>query len=342
MMSTTSDEAACRDVLRGGSRSFLAAALVLPRRIHLPATALYAFCRVADDAIDQDGGGLAAIAALRDRLDRIYAGRPLAHPADRALAATVARHAVPRTLPDALLDGFAWDAQGRRYETLSDLCDYAARVAGTVGAMMAVLMNARAPDLVARACDLGVAMQLTNIARDVGEDARNGRLYLPLAWLRDAGIEPDAFLAAPAFSPALGEVVRRLLREAEALYARADIGIARLPLACRPGIGAARLLYAEIGREVARRGYDSVATRARVPARRKLVLLARAALAAARPRERAADPALPSVRFLVEAVANGATPRAVPRRHALDLDARIEWLLALFERLDQRQFDGAP
>ena len=98
---------------------------------------------------------------------------------------------IPRALPEALLEGFAWDAAGRRYETLDEVEHYAARVAGCVGAMMTLVMGRRDPAILARACDLGVAMQLTNICRDVGEDARAGRLYLPLAWLRDNGIDPD-------------------------------------------------------------------------------------------------------------------------------------------------------
>ena len=99
----------------------------------------------------------------------------------------------------ALLEGFAWGHRGAAAtETLpDDVQDYAARVAGTVGAMMAVLMGARSPEAVARACDLGVAMQFSNIARDVGEDARAGRIYLPLRWLAEAGIDPEAFLASP-------------------------------------------------------------------------------------------------------------------------------------------------
>ncbi len=330
-------------MLRGGSRSFFAASLVLPARVHEPATALYAFCRLADDAIDRDGGGAAALGPLHDRLARAYAGRPLPYPADRALAEVVHRHAIPRALPEALLDGFAWDAQGRRYEELSDLCDYAARVAGTVGAMMAVLMGTRSPDVVARACDLGVAMQLTNIARDVGEDARAGRLYLPLVWLREAGLDPDAWLAAPVFTPALGAVVQRLLAAAETLYRRADTGIGRLPLSCRPGIGAARRLYAEIGREVARLGYDSVGRRATVPAPRKLALLARSVAAAAWPAGEATAPALDAAHFLVEAVAAAPLPPRPPARRALwqELDERVEWLFTLFERLDQRQETGS-
>ena len=89
-------------------------------------------------------------------------------------------------------------------------------------------MGARSADLIARACDLGVAMQLTNIARDVGEDARAGRLYLPRAWLREAGVDPVEWLATPRFRPEIAAVVARLLKHAEGLYARADAGIAGL------------------------------------------------------------------------------------------------------------------
>ena len=124
--------------------------------------------------------------------------------------------------------------------------------------MMTLVMGQRSPEIVARACDLGVAMQLTNIARDVGEDARAGRLYLPLSWLREAGIDPEAWLAKPVFTPEIAAIVQRLLDAADVLYARATLGIANLPLACRPGIYAARALYAEIGRELERGGLDSV------------------------------------------------------------------------------------
>ena len=189
--------AACRALLKGGSRTFHAASKVLPRRVSDPAIALYAFCRLADDAVDLGDNRAAAVERLRERLDRAYRGQPMDQAADRAFADVVARFSIPRELPEALLEGLAWDAEGRRYETLPELYAYAARVAGTVGAMMTLVMGQRAPEIVARACDLGVAMQLTNIARDVGEDARAGRLYLPRSWLRDAGIDPDAWLAKP-------------------------------------------------------------------------------------------------------------------------------------------------
>jgi phytoene synthase len=334
------DLAACRTLLCSGSRSFHAASLLLPRSVRDPATALYAFCRLADDAIDQDAGRLAALARLRERLARAYEGRPLPIPADRALAVVLARFAIPRDLPEALLDGFAWDAAGRRYETLSDLTAYAVRVAGTVGAMMAMLMGVRAPAVVARACDLGVAMQFSNIARDVGEDAAAGRLYLPLAWLREAGIDPDAWLACPVFSPALGTVVQRLLDAADALYARAGSGVRRLPLGCRPGIGAARLLYAEIGREVSRRGGDSVGGRAVVPRGRKLALLGRSLAEAALPWRLSGEAPLPEARYLIEAVA-AASPRHPPAPTSWFLEARLIWVLDLFERLARQEQVGS-
>jgi len=318
--SEAEDVAACRALLRGGSRSFSLASGLLPHRVRDPAVALYAFCRLADDAIDRDKGGFAALARLRERLERAYAGRPLPIPADRALARVVARFAIPPALPHALLEGLAWDAEARRYETLDELTAYAIRVAGAVGEMMALVMGVRAPETLARACDLGVAMQFSNIARDLGEDAREGRLYLPLRWLREAGIDPDAWLAAPVFDAAVAAVVRRLLAEAETLYARADVGIAALPLSCRTGIRAARLLYAEIGAEVARRGHDSVTGRAVVPLPRKLVVLARgllppqAAPARGRPRERSRRPVL---------------------------EIRAAFVIELFQRLAEREQFGA-
>jgi phytoene synthase len=131
-------------------------------------------------------------------------------------------------------------------------------------------------DTLARACELGVAMQLTNIARDVGHDARIGRLYLPRRWLIEAGIQPEAWLANPTFSPALAEVVSRLLEEADRLYKQAHSGIAALPPDCRAAICAASMIYAEIGHQLRREGLDSVNKRTVVSATRKLMLLASA------------------------------------------------------------------
>ena len=325
------DATACRTMMRGGSKSFFAASLLLPAKVRAPATALYAYCRVADDEIDLGEHPALAMRQLKLRLDDVYAGRPQAIEVDRALASVVHRFHIPRALLDALLEGFLWDACGRSYETLEDLHDYAARVAGTVGAMMALVMGTREEAALARACDLGVAMQLTNIARDVGEDARNGRLYLPHQWLREAGLDPQAWLSAPRFDEAFASVLRRLLAAADALYERAEHGIAALPRACRPAIHAARLVYAEIGRELERRGLDSTAQRAVVSGRRRLALLARATSAAViAPRAAGLRlPVLPAVQFLVDAAAGAAPVGQAPKR---SLDDRVGWVIELFER----------
>lgn len=335
-MIAQADIDACRALLKGGSRTFHAASLVLPRKVADPAIALYAFCRLADDAVDLGHDRAAAVEALRSRLDQVYRGQPCAHPADRAFAAVVQQFSIPRALPEALLDGFAWDAASRRYETLEDLTDYAARVAGSVGAMMTLVMGPRAPDVLARACDLGVAMQLTNIARDVGEDARAGRLYLPLQWLRDAGIDPEVWLAQPSFSREIAVIVERLLAAADVLYARAGAGIAQLPGSCRPGIHAARALYAEIGREVERAGLNSIGQRAVVSKRRKLAVLAARLIASGPAPARLSDPALPAVAFLIDAVSAAALPARSGAERLRPVEDRVVWVLDLFTRLEQR------
>lgn len=338
------DLAACRALLQQGSLTFFAASLLLPSGVREPASALYAFCRLADDVVD-DGdlaGSGAAIAGLRSRLNSVYQGRPLGITADRALAQVVAQHRIPIALLEALLEGFEWDTQGRHYETLDELQAYAARVAGSVGAMMSLLMGVRSADGLSRACDLGVAMQLSNIARDVGEDARMGRLYLPRQWLREAGMDPDAWLQQPVFTEALGSVVARLLAAADVLYQRVDAGVAQLPLACRPGINAARFLYADIGHEVARRGLDSVNQRAVVPGSRKLWLLARSVVVLAPQSTLPAPAALASTQFLVDAAVQ-AGGRAEAPYHVppwWDLPGRVVWVIALFERMGQREHMG--
>jgi phytoene synthase len=326
------DLAACRALLREGSRSFDAASRLLPRSVRDPAIALYAFCRIADDAIDSAHG--AELSTLRQRLALAYDGRPLPTPVDRAFAAVVRQCALPRILPEALLEGFAWDAEGRRYNDLSALRDYAVRVAGTVGAMMALLMGVRGPDGLAAAVNLGIAMQLTNIARDVGEDARIGRVYLPLRWLHEAGIDPDRFLACPRHSDALAAVIRRLLDAAHEHYRLARPGIARLPLACRTGIGAAFLLYAEIGHEVARRRHDAISDRAVVSARRKVWLLARRLPRLATPSAWPLRGVEPESAFLLDAIA--VPPRAA-RAQWWHLPARLTWLIDLLARMEQRE-----
>jgi len=321
---------ACRQLIRHGSHSFFMASLVLPGRVAVPATALYAFCRIADDIIDDDDGDAGAIEILAERLDAIYAGKPLDHAEDRAMAEVVSHFGIPRSLPDALIEGLAWDAAGREYDSLSDLYDYAARVAGCVGAMMSLIMGTTDRRAVARACDLGVAMQLTNIARDIGEDARMGRLYLPRRWFRECGLDVDTWLADPVDDVRIADMCERLLAYADILYQRADAGVSLLPLRCRPGIRAARLIYSSIGREIAKRGYMTVEQRAIVPIRRKAALLAWALPSIpwrdTTGRQDHLDwPPLAETRYLLADVES--TPRY----------DRVEWLINMFSALNDRQ-----
>ena len=326
----------CRAALANGSRTFLAASRLLSRRARDPAIALYAFCREADDIIDAGGAGPQTLALLSERLDGIYSGTPKQNPADRAFADVVNRFEIPRALPDALIEGFAWDADGQRYETFRDVLGYATRVAGSVGAMMALIMGARSASQLARACDLGIAMQLSNIARDVGEDARNGRIYLPLSWLREEGLDPDAWIRDPRPEPRIAKAVERLLDAADTLYMRAERGIACLPLGSRAGIFAARFIYAEIGNEVRRNGFDSVTTRAIVSGRRKVELAAMAAGAAGRSllsaqvhiAERVEEAA-----YLVDAV--GPLSRTGLDTAWWNLPARTARVIEIFERLER-------
>lgn len=299
----------CRAVIRTGSLSFHAASKLLPATVRDPALALYAFCRLADDEVDEGHDKGCAVLRLQERLDLAYAGRPLNAPEDRAFTAIIEGFDMPRALPEALLEGLAWDAVGRRYHTLSEVRDYSARVAAAVGAMMCVLMRVRDADALARACDLGVAMQLTNIARDVGEDAREGRIYLPLDWMAEAGLEPDTFMRAPQANAEVRRMVQRLLSEARRLYLRSEAGIACLPVRARTGIYAARYIYAAIGSAAARGGYDTVTQRARTSARQKIALIGTSAMRAGAsmglPRSPILfAPPLDEVRFLVEATAD--------------------------------------
>jgi 15-cis-phytoene synthase len=339
------DVAECRAMLKENSKTFFAASLMLPKTVREPASALYAFCRMADDAVDLDtratrAGKLAAVEELRGRLELVYRGTPQNQAPDRAFTEVVSYYNIPRALPDALLEGFQWDAEERRHHSLSDVTAYAARVAATVGAMMSILMQTREANAMARACDLGVAMQFSNIARDIGEDARAGRVYLPLDWLAEENVDVDAWLAAPTFTPAIGRVVARLLREADTLYTRVGAGVAVLPKGCQPGINAARFLYSEIGREVERAGLDSISQRAVVPTSIKAKLLAKAMVAPS-PSASLNLPVLEECRFLVDAAATPTKPADTlePPYHEPEwwnLEARVVWLVEFLHRMEQR------
>jgi phytoene synthase len=335
------DLQACVAMMQGGSKTFFAASRLLPLRVRTAAIALYAFCRVADDLVDEAHAGEMPLDVLQNRLDAIYASTPHDHVEDHALSLVVQQYKLPRHLLDALIEGFAWDAHGRRYHSIEDLHAYGARVAGSVGAMMSWIMGPQSIDTLARACELGVAMQLTNIARDVGHDASIGRLYLPREWLIFEGIDPDAWLAHPSFTPALARVVTRLLDEADRLYKQANSGIAALPPDCRAAICAASMIYAEIGHQLRREGLDSVNKRTVVGTTRKLMLLASAWTQVHWIRVSDHTPApLSAILYLVQgcqaATQQSGSPSYFPNR---TMPQRVSWMLELFERRETERLD---
>jgi phytoene synthase len=295
-----SDLSHCHALLRRGSASFHAAALALPARLRDPIAALYAFCRVSDDAVDEGERPREALHALGRRLDRIFAGRPDADAVDRALAWAAEAHGLPRAPLDALLDGYAWDVERRPIETLSDLYGYAARVAASVGVATTHLFGVHDERVLARAIDLGVALQLVNVARDVGEDAGRGRLYLPRAWLRASGWSAEAFLEAPTAAPAIRAAILRLLDAAEVLGARALGGVPYLPAEARIAVRSAARIYLDIGRILRERGGDGVSSRASTSPARKAVLVAAAIVEDRADRRRPiVAPVLPEASFLL-------------------------------------------
>ncbi len=240
-----------------GSQSFAAAARLFDRRTREDAVLLYAWCRYCDDVVDgqtlgheqQDDfreGQQHRLDLLRQQTARALQGEQVHEPVFEALRRGVERHQIPARHPEELLTGFEMDVTERRYETISDTLDYCYHVAGVVGVMMALIMGVRDSKTLDRACDLGLAFQLTNIARDVVEDARAGRVYLPAELLARHGvdaIDPEDM----AQRPALYAAALDLLDLAENYYASAYVGISALPPRSAWAIAAARRVYRAIG-----------------------------------------------------------------------------------------------
>jgi 15-cis-phytoene synthase len=275
------DRVACRAWIAHHSKSFYLSSLLLPARVREASWALYAFCRRADDAVDEgeESSAMSRVDGLRRRLDTVYgSGATNLDAVDRAYAFVAERYAIPRALPAALLEGMEMDARGTVYQTWDDLLAYCFRVASTVGLMMTKVMGYRGDVALLRAADLGVAMQLTNIARDVGEDARRGRVYLPRELLDEVGADPRQ-IGRGAADAATRAATRKLLARATLHYRAADLGVPLLPRACRLAIASSREIYSAIGEAIAHNDYDSVASRAYVTLARKLFLVLRASRA---------------------------------------------------------------
>jgi phytoene synthase len=268
-------------MIRKGSKSFSAASRLFDRTTRESAYMLYAWCRYCDDQVDGQelGFGISKKAAetAAQRLDHLYrqtdaayGGAPVADPVFEAFRRVVERHGIPRRYPFELLEGFRMDVDEWVYDDLDDTLLYCYHVAGVVGVMMAYVMGVRERGVLHRAADLGIAFQLTNISRDVVEDARAGRVYLPGRWLEEEGLRPDRVADAQS-RPAVARVVRRLLAEAERYYDSAHHGLASLPLRAAWAVATARGVYRDIGLVVLERGVRAWDQRVVVSRPRKIM-----------------------------------------------------------------------
>lgn len=273
-----------RDVIERHSRSFALAVKLLPEPARSDARVIYTWCRYADDAIDGSRGSVqrAALARLREELAQAYApSAPLDDWHLRSFSEVVLRHRIPVEYPAELLAGMEMDVIGRHYASVDELLLYCHRVASTVGLMMCHVFGAFEPAALRHAAHLGVAMQLTNICRDVKEDWQRSRLYLPLDLLQRHGagrfaeaasLSPDEFPES-LVGPCRG-VLQELLAIADRHYASADAGLRYLPWRAALAVCVARRVYAAIGSVIAESGHDVTAKRAVVPAARKAQLVA--------------------------------------------------------------------
>jgi 15-cis-phytoene synthase len=265
----------CRWMITKGSKSFSLAARLFDSETRDAAFFLYGWCRYCDDQVDQAG-----MEANREQLEQrlrtlaeatrsAFSGAAQEQAVFIAMQYIVRRYSIPAHYALELIEGMAMDARGTRYQTFNDLLLYCYRVAGTVGLMMSHVMGLRDEQALKHAADLGTAMQLTNIARDITEDAEMGRIYLPLQWIEEAGMVPEE-IAAPKNRQKLALVTRRLLREAERYYVSGDAGLWHLSFRSACAVAAARHVYAAIGSLLLLKGPSAWDQRTYVPGPQKI------------------------------------------------------------------------
>jgi phytoene synthase len=249
-----------RDSISRGSKSFRFASRLFDRTTRERVWLLYAWCRKCDDMADgQDHGGAmetvadpqARLAAIRELTAKALVSKPTGEPAFDCLGVVAGECGLTQAMADDVIEGFALDAADWHPRRESDLYRYCYHVAGAVGVMMAVVMGVSPDDdaTLDRACDLGLAFQLANIARDIAEDDAAGRCYLPDDWLATLDIAPGEHMR-PYNRKKLALMGRWLADEAGQYEASSRVGAAALPLRSRWAVLSAAGIYGEIARKV--------------------------------------------------------------------------------------------
>lgn len=264
-----------RRITRQRARSFFLASLFLPRAVQRDVHVIYAYYRTVDDLVDEPPLGFTSAevhAELEHWNSWITGDDEGAPPLASELLAVARRHDVPSEYLTMVLEGGRWDLEAWPISTFDDLLRYSILVAGSVGMVMARVLGARHPAAEQCAQDLGVAMQITNILRDVNEDQLRGRVYLPTDVLQRYNCPPLLPSHLP-LDPVVGEVIRELVPQARLLYRSGMAGVRYLPPNAQFSIYLATRLYAGILDKIERRNYDVLSGRARLGAGEKWLMV---------------------------------------------------------------------
>ncbi len=260
----------CEDVTKVHSRTFHMASSLLPPDKKRAVRALYAFCRVTDDIVDNDGDRRYRQMSLADWEQRVSAAHPPANdPVALAWADARSRYNIPNGYAEQLINGVARDLHKNRYATFSELAEYSYGVASTVGLMAMHIIGFAGERALPYAVKLGVALQITNILRDVGEDWRAGRLYLPQNELHAFDLT-EADIEAGHVDDRWRAFMRFQIERNRHLYAESWPGIALLDPDGRFAIAAAAELYQAILTDIEKHDYDVFSRRARISTTNKL------------------------------------------------------------------------
>ena len=275
-MTTDEAYARCTEITRAEARNFYYGFVLLPRERRRGIHALYAFSRRCDDSVDGEDGidaKMAAVRARRDEVDRAYRGDVHSDdPVLVALADAVRRFAIPRAPLDALVDGVEMDLATTRYGDWPSLKNYCDRVAGAVGVLSLYVFgfsDSRAP---AFAEDLGVAMQIVNIMRDVAEDAARDRIYLPADEMATCGVTEDDLLA-PRMTAGVQALMQRQGVRAGEYFANGERLLPLLDLRARMCVQMLAALYGDILLRLGATGYDITSPRVSLSGARKIALM---------------------------------------------------------------------
>jgi len=275
----------CRNITRKYAKTFYLATRFLPHHKQRSIFAIYGLCRFLDNLVDEAEDLIAenpvklqavsqTLSEWKEKLRHTYEGEPSDNPILLAFSDVLRRHDIAITLPFELIDGVAMDLTKNRYETFEELYDYSYKVASVVGLMISEVFGYKDRAALKHAVDLGIAMQLTNILRDVGEDLLRDRIYLPAGDLRRFGVSEDD-LFGHRMNDAFRELMRFQIERARSYYASADKGIPMLTPDSQVPVRLARHNYARILDQIEANDYDVFTRRAYLSLTRKMVILPR-------------------------------------------------------------------